>query len=110
MVIGKSGCRSRPPPKLCASLVREQVLQPRVERLREVKLFASVSDDDIEGAARLLKVVEYDKDTHIIRQGETGADLFLIEEGTAYAEIKVGEEWKVVKEYPEGHILQTCAS
>merc|ERR1719174_2115398 len=80
----------------------KDILQPRIERLRGVKLFATMSDEDIEDAARLMKVIEYEAGESIIIQGETGADLFIVEEGEEYAEIKIGGEGKQVMQYRPG--------
>ena len=49
-----------------------------------------------DAALRRLEEVVYREGEAIIRQGEMGADLFILDEGEAFAQIKVGNEWKVV--------------
>ena len=35
-------------------------------------------------------------------QGESGMDMFIVQAGDAFAQIKIGDEWKEVKQYGPG--------
>ncbi|HEY4491176.1 MAG TPA: cyclic nucleotide-binding domain-containing protein, partial [Acidobacteriota bacterium] len=61
--------------------VREEDLQRLSDSLRGVYVFASLADDELRLIAEQLEEMHFAKDEVIIREGETGDSLFVIEEG-----------------------------
>jgi CRP-like cAMP-binding protein len=59
-------------------------------RLREVGLFAALSDDERDRLAQVVAEREVEAGEHVMEEGDFGAALFAIEEGTA--EVLRGDE------------------
>jgi CRP/FNR family cyclic AMP-dependent transcriptional regulator len=64
---------------------------PKVDRLSKVQLFSACSTADLERIAALTTEIEVKAGTTLIRAGEPGHECFVIESGTAKAELPGGE-------------------
>lgn len=64
---------------------------PKVDRLSKVQLFSACSSADLERIAALTTEIEVPAGTVLIRVGEPGHECFVIEAGTAKAELPGGE-------------------
>ena len=51
-------------------------------KISEYKLFKGLSEDELKSVANLIKRTELDAGSIIIHEGDTGVELFLLEEGT----------------------------
>ena len=58
----------------------------RIEILRKVTLFDSLSDKELEAVARATKERRYDTGDVIVSEGDTGVAFFVVAEGTARVE------------------------
>eukprot|EP00931_Biecheleriopsis_adriatica_P075031 TRINITY_DN48994_c0_g1_i1.p1 TRINITY_DN48994_c0_g1~~TRINITY_DN48994_c0_g1_i1.p1 ORF type:complete len:817 (-),score=184.81 TRINITY_DN48994_c0_g1_i1:32-2482(-) len=74
----------------------------REELLKGVKLLEGLSNKDISDLAAKLEICHFKTGDKIISQGEEGFECFVIEAGEAFAQIKIGDEFKEVKRYEEG--------
>jgi CRP/FNR family cyclic AMP-dependent transcriptional regulator len=61
-----------------------------IEALRNVPLFASLEESDLEGVARQLSERRFPEGAEVTTEGSTGAGFFVIAEGNA--EVSVGGE------------------
>jgi CRP/FNR family cyclic AMP-dependent transcriptional regulator len=64
---------------------------PKLDRLSKVQLFSACSRRDLERIAALTTEIEVPAGTVLIRAGEPGHECFMIEAGTAKAELPDGE-------------------
>jgi len=60
-----------------------------VELLKNIGLFESLTEDDIESLSNRLEDSEYDEGAVVFSQGDQGESLFIVEEGAV--EISFGE-------------------
>ena len=58
----------------------------RIDILRKVTLFESLSDKELEAVARATKERRYDTGDVIVSEGDTGVGFFVVAEGTARVE------------------------
>lgn len=81
-----------------------------LEDLREVSIFASLSDDDLVKIAQLLKERRLSKGETVFRMGDPGDSLFIVESGRikAYIPDADGKE-KVVALYGQGDLFGEMA-
>jgi CRP-like cAMP-binding protein len=63
-----------------------QAVDPKIERLRTVGLFASLHDDDLRRVGRLVSEVERPAGTILIQEDAHGAEAFVIRSGTVRLE------------------------
>lgn len=81
-----------------------------LEDLREVSIFANLSDDDLVKIAQLLKEQKLSKGEVIFRMGDAGDALFIVESGRVKAFIPDAEgKEKVVALYGQGDIFGEMA-
>ena len=52
------------------------------KKISDYKLFKGLSDDELKRVANIITRIERDVDSIIIREGDTGVELFLLEDGT----------------------------
>eukprot|EP00931_Biecheleriopsis_adriatica_P005047 TRINITY_DN106610_c0_g1_i1.p1 TRINITY_DN106610_c0_g1~~TRINITY_DN106610_c0_g1_i1.p1 ORF type:complete len:829 (+),score=157.64 TRINITY_DN106610_c0_g1_i1:27-2513(+) len=80
-----------------------------VERCKElmkgVKLLETLGEKEICELANQVEVRCFKSGDQIITQGEEGLDCFFVDSGKAYAQIKVGDEYKEVQQYEAGHFF-----
>ncbi|CAE8641814.1 unnamed protein product [Polarella glacialis] len=79
-----------------------KVIEHRMARLRGVKLFDSMGEKEIEVGARVLELQRFAAGHEIIVQGSEGFDCFIVDSGELFASVKIGDEWKEVKQYSAG--------
>ena len=51
--------------------------------LKSINLFSEISENDLLSVSAQVKVLDYEKDTEIIRQGELGTSMYLLVRGKA---------------------------
>jgi CRP-like cAMP-binding protein len=78
---------------------------PKVDRLSKVQLFSACSTADLERIAALTTEIEVKAGTTLIRAGEPGHECFVIESGTAKAELPGGE----IRTVSEGEVFGELA-
>ena len=73
-------------------------------RLLQSFLFSSLDDKDLEIVINAMEVKTFEPSSTVIKQGDDGAELFLVGEGTldCFKVMKKGEEAKLIKEYEPG--------
>jgi CRP/FNR family cyclic AMP-dependent transcriptional regulator len=67
---------------------RKRSSDPKIERLSQVQLFSACSKRDLARIAALSTEVEVPAGTVLIRQGDSGREAFVIEQGTARATVR----------------------
>jgi CRP-like cAMP-binding protein len=67
---------------------RRRSRDPKVERLSRVQLFSTCSKRDLERIARLTTEIDVKAGKVLMRQGDSGRECFVIEEGRAKATIR----------------------
>ncbi|MBW3663762.1 MAG: cyclic nucleotide-binding domain-containing protein [Actinobacteria bacterium] len=63
-----------------------QAVDPKIERLRTVRLFANLHDGDVRRIGRLVSEVERPAGTILIEEDAYGAEAFIIQSGTVRLE------------------------
>jgi CRP-like cAMP-binding protein len=63
---------------------------PKIDRLAKVQLFSACSHSDLERIAALTNEIDVRPGTTLIREGELGQECFVIQDGTAKAELPNG--------------------
>ena len=76
-------------------------MDPKVERLAAVPLFASSDKKSLERLASAIDVIEVEEGATLFRQGAMQHEAFVIESGTATVSI----DGEVVAEIPEGEMI-----
>lgn len=76
-------------------------MDPKVERLAAVPLFASSDKRSLERLASAIDVIEVEEGATLFRQGAMQHEAFVIESGTASVSI----DGEVVAEIPEGEMI-----
>ena len=76
-------------------------MDPKVERLAAVPLFASSDKKSLERLASAIDVLEVEEGATLFRQGAVQHEAFVIESGTA----TVSFDGEVVAEIPEGEMI-----
>ena len=67
---------------------RKRSGDPKIERLSQVQLFSACSKRDLARIAALCTEVEVPAGTVLIRQGDSGREAFVIEDGEARATVR----------------------
>lgn len=72
----------------------------RLEKLRKIPLFSSFKDDlkSLEKVNEICKIKHYDEDSVVIKEGESGDEMFIVFEGSVEIRKKTrsGDEYTVV--------------
>lgn len=76
-------------------------MDPKVERLAAVPLFASSDKKSLERLASAIDVIEVEEGATLFRQGTMQHEAFVIESGTATVSI----DGEVIAEIPEGEMI-----
>ena len=82
------------------SLLRSVVdlTQLRRQALRQVKLFRSLNNHEIELAVKAIDVVSFKRGDYVVRQGEQGNEFFMVDAGECVVEV----DDKIVSTYTKG--------
>lgn len=61
-----------------------------IERLKQIRIFSSLKDDEeaLKKVFNIMSVVQYKADDHIINEGETGSDMYILNKGRIRIEKK----------------------
>jgi CRP/FNR family cyclic AMP-dependent transcriptional regulator len=71
--------------------MRRRSRDPKLERLGKVQLFSACSKADLERISALTSEIEVTAGTVLIREGDPGRECFVIEDGSAKAELPGGD-------------------
>ena len=77
----------------CFRIAREvfdDLMNERIQALRQVKLFKSLNRSEIENAAEALEVVEFEEGEYVLRQHEQGSEFFMVDSGECVMKVHRG--------------------
>jgi CRP/FNR family cyclic AMP-dependent transcriptional regulator len=78
---------------------------PKVDMIRSVAMFASCSPKDLQRIAQLVDEVDLPDGKVLMREGDTGSEMFMITSGTA----KVERAGQTIGEFGPGSVLGEMA-
>lgn len=82
-------------------------LARRIELLRDVKILRSLSEKEYRAVAKALVVQEYDAGMNVITAGETGTEMFIVQEGELQA--ISADETTIYQDYNAGNTFGELA-
>ncbi len=91
------------PVKVDKTSIPVEELANRVARLRGTKLFAEMSDAELDTAARMLEARSYARGACVFDQGDEGVECYVVDVGQCVGKVKtLRDVWLPVKDYEPG--------